>query len=198
MKAKVTGIVGIDPSLTSLGFARIDIAEIKSGNNFTFRGTFVSNVKRGTQLERCVQMWRDIRIETHNPDLVFIEDYAYGKPHKMAALGELGGILRLMLSRYSAFQLEAIPVAIGSWKKFLCGRGNLNKDEFKLQVYKKFDIECSTNDEAAAIAIADFGAHLVLGQHNRDLTKYEEGAIKQYRKDNPAFLQSLAKLQNNS
>jgi len=195
--AKVTGIVGIDPSITSLGFCRIAIHEtkVKDEADYTYEWTAIKiDPKKGTQLTRILDVWRAVKLMTNNYDLVFIEDYAYGKPFKMAMLGELGGILRLMLSRYSAFQLEAIPVPIGSWKKFLSGKGNLPKDEFKMQIYKRFGFECETNDEAAAIGIADFGAHLFLGQHIRDLTKYEKDAIKAWEKANPSILQSLAKL----
>ena len=174
---KTTMFVGLDLSLTCTGFCaiydrKLHIEAIK----------FDKHV--GTRVDKCIAIAKEIKNLITPESHIFIEDYAYasGKGNSLAQLGELNGIVKAVLAAYT----DRIPyeIPIGTWKKFLSNNGNLNKDEFKLQVYKKFGVECPTNDEAAAVGLADFGYSLVNEEafNHREFTKYEWEAITNFGK----------------
>jgi hypothetical protein len=152
----------------------------------------------GTDVERAIYIAGQIHTMTMKQDLFFIEDYAYGvkaKVSRLATLGELGGIVKVIMMKHT--HCEPFVVAPGTWKKFLCNKGNLDQASFKLEVFKKLEIEPLGHDDAAALAICDF-ARCVLQPKTRKLKKYETEMIKKYRKEHPELkprLQSLAKWQ---
>ena len=185
----IKGVVGLDLSLTGTGFVRLAQSEK------TIRDTIKSAVKDGTHLARYRKTTKVIAAATEPDDVFFIEEYAYGVPggkSSLPVLGELNGVIKMALWARTKFTREPFLITIGQWKKFLCGKGNLNKDAFKLEVFKKFNIECDTNDEAAAYAIADLGWHLVM-EPKRKLTKYENQVLEAVRKRYAVELQLLAK-----
>lgn len=178
----ISGVVGLDLSYTSTGLARM--ARLPKPLTKPKWGVFGTKTDDGTSLVRCVKTAKVVLKVVQENDVVFIEGYAYGvagKQQRLAMLGELNGIIKLVILKRT--KKQPLIVAPGTWKKFLCGNGHLAKDEFKLQVFKKFGVECKTNDEAVAIAIADFGWHVFyqLGTR-RDLKKYEEKCLKDYWK----------------
>jgi Holliday junction resolvasome RuvABC endonuclease subunit len=181
---KEFGIVAVDLSLTSTGFAR---TEFPAKGNFDFR-TFKTTPADGKTVDRALIIAKQIMKHSNKDrDFFFVEDYAYAVGRnkntisKLAFLGELNGVVKLVLQQWSS--KPVIPIPIGTWKKFLSGNGNLPKDEFKLAVFKKFNVDCKTNDEAAAIAIMDFSLHLLGGDRGSgSLKKYEQDVIKSYIK----------------
>jgi Holliday junction resolvasome RuvABC endonuclease subunit len=86
---------------------------------------------------------------------VMIEGYGYANPHTLVTLVELGTLVRQVLHESEARWEEVPPPTL---KKFTTGRGNAKKDEIMLAVYKRFGVECKSNDEADAVALAFFGA----------------------------------------
>lgn len=198
----VTGIVGLDLSVTSTGMARMPILNAGKGEVF-FHKAFGSTSAGMTPLQRYVHIFDNIRKYSKKGDIFFIEDYAYGAPQKMWMLGELGGIVKLMLTRWCSHKMEPMLVNQGVWKKFISGNGALKKDEFKLWIYKRTKTEVKTNDEAAAMSVAMFGMHVVRGNYakeyeNAKLNKAQVKLIQKYRKENSEKLQALAKLLDNS
>jgi hypothetical protein len=117
----------------------------------------------------------------------------------MWMLGELGGVVKLLLTRWCSHKMEPMVVSPGTWKRFISGNGALKKDEFKLCIYKRTHTEVKTNDEAAAMSIAMFGMHVLRGDYAREypkfkLAKYQIEVIKKYRKQYSAKVQALANL----
>lgn len=166
------GVVGIDPGLTNCGFARIEEGEEAVRLNISPKN------KRASRLDRMKEVVLTILRNSHADDLFFMEDYAYGvrgKVSSLATMGELGGIIKISLYRRSQWQREPLPISPGQWKKFLSDDGRLNKDAFKLKVFQKYKIECSTNDEAAAYAMAMLGYYSTVDQ--KGLLKYEEKVV---------------------
>jgi len=180
----ITGIVGLDLSMTCTGYARLDLEKDKL-TIFTIK----TNAKK-ENIERCHYIAVTIRKAMQSNDLVFIEDYAYGvrKASQLATLGELNGMVKYMMWKYTG--RFTVPTPIGTWKKFLCNKGNLNKDGFKLEVFKKFNLDLGTNDECAAIAICDFGA-CIAGVKERDFHKYELDKMKEFRKKYEKYLPGI-------
>jgi len=186
---KIKGVVGLDLSLTGTGFVRL-----RPGEKPVHK-TLKTDVTSGSHLERYKKLARGIVIMTDPDDVIFVEDFAYGVPggrSSLPVLGELNGVVKMALWARSEFTREPLMITPGQWKKFLSGKGNLNKDAFKLWVFKKFNIECGTNDEAAAFGIADLGWHLVM-KPKRKLTGYENQVLSKVRKRYGPELQALAK-----
>jgi len=178
------GIVGLDLSLTGTGMVRL-------ANDDHEHWWFGTSPGCGNITERSFQIADEIRKNSAKGDIFFIEDYAYGispKKSSLATLAELGGIVKLVLWRWTGKH----PTVVGSGviKKWISGRGDLKKDMIPVAVYKKFKVEFKKHDEFVAYALADFGFHF----HNpkarlRPLLKYEEQVLKKFRKD----LQAIAK-----
>lgn len=79
------------------------------------------------------RLW-ELRDEIHDiiaaaqhrfPDLAVIEGYAYGRPNQAAQLGELGGVVRLLL-RDADVPCAVVPPS--SLKLYATGKGNASKD----------------------------------------------------------------------
>lgn len=179
-KGMITGVVGIDPSYTALGLAR---KEFQFSDSVIKWETIKTKTSDGSRLERIMKIWSKCQKFIQRSDVVFMEDYAYSAGRRknaaqsLAQLGELCGILNLLVLKWTG--VEAIKVTPGQWKKFLCGNGNLNKDSFKIKVYRKFKIETDTNDASVAVAICDLGAHVCIGgEWSRDLNLYEHDVLK--------------------
>jgi len=198
----VAGVVGLDLSVTSTGMARMPILGAGKGEVF-FHKAFGSKSADMTPLQRYVHVFNGIRKYSKRDDVFFIEDYAYGAPQKMWMLGELNGIVKLMLTRWCTHKMEPMLVNQGTWKKFISGNGALKKDEFKLWIYKRTNTEVKTNDEAAAMSIAMFGMHVIRGNYAKEyekskLNKVQVKLIQKYRKENKDKVQALAKLLDNA
>lgn len=154
------GVVGIDPSLTSTGFVRI-----REDGRVQVVDTFGTKADYGTMPERWLVIVRGILKHVQPDDMVFIEDYAYGKAtgskktgeksdSSVITLAELGGVLKLSIfNRTKRFPLT---VASSTLKAYL-GDGKMKKDLMPKEIYKKLKIDCRTHDEYVALALADFG-----------------------------------------
>lgn len=171
-------IIGIDPGISCCGLVVLD-DEKHEVFSYAIKET------NGTRIDRCIAIARFIRNRADASSLFFMEDYSYGAKtgeNSLPYMGELGGILKSMV--LSMTGKHASTVAINTWKKFLCGKHNLAKDSFKLEVFRKFNAECGTNDVAAAYAIADFGYAIATGKSfdGREFKKYELECLKNFQK----------------
>lgn len=132
-RAAAPRIVGLDLSLVSTGIA--DIA-----------GTFtVKTTARGPQ--RLNEIRSVVRDFTRAANLVVLEGYAYNKHQGMAAIGELGGVIRLLLHTRGIRYVEIPPASL---KKYACGRGNASKDDMLGAAYKRLPAFDGNNDCADA------------------------------------------------
>jgi crossover junction endodeoxyribonuclease RuvC len=101
---------------------------------------------------------------------IAMEGYAYGS--QMAnMLGELGATVKIGLWDSSAY-LEPdakFPyiVAPTSLKKYATGKGNVQKNQILLQIYKKWGVEFKDDNAADSYALA----HLISGSYS---TAYEK------------------------
>ena len=182
-------IVGLDLSLSCSG-----IAYTKTGfRKEDYRHINIKTNPDETRYERAIKiseemfLFLDLKPKEKRYVYFFFEDYAYGAKsgeNSLAYQGELCGILKSQIM--ARCQTQMIPVSIGTWKKFLSNNGALKKDEFKLQIYKRFGIECKTNDEAAAIGVAYFGFHIITGDNY--LLEYQKNILKKYLKNPPKEL----------
>lgn len=156
-------IVGIDASLTGTGIAIL--------NNNLHTETIQS---KKTGPSRLIEIRERIRDIANGADLVVLEGYAYAMANQAHQIGELGGVIRVMLTEAEIKWIEVNPSLV---KKFATGRGNAKKEEIAVAIYKKWGQEFSSNDEADAFVLATIGQALVRC-HFDNLTAFQKDVIE--------------------
>lgn len=145
--------IGIDASLTCTGICIFDSQKNKFKTQLIKDGG-----KRGP--ERLEHLNRQLAHIFANNQFKFegaaLEGYAMGvRGGRLASIGEWGGLIRMMLYRNN---IPTIIVPPKTLKKYLvCG--NAEKNKILLEVFKKYGIECGTDDEADALVLADMARH---------------------------------------
>lgn len=184
----ITGVVGLDLSITGSGVVRYGAVSEK----FEYIGTLGTKPTYGNIMKRIGFTASSIMSTMFDNDVVFIEDYAYGvRPgaSSLATLAELGGVIKFLVYRKTG--REAITVASTTIKKWLSGNGKLPQDDFKIAAYKKYKREFNTKDSVVAYSLADFGVNLVYGPI-RELYKYELESINNFKKKHKDILHTFA------
>lgn len=89
-----------------------------------------------------------------SPGLAFIEGYAFGAKHSREAMGELGGIVRLM-----AYELgwTAVIVPPTVLKAFVTGKGTAPKELMMLEAFKQWGYSSTDNNDCDAYALMKLG-----------------------------------------
>lgn len=85
-----------------------------------------------------------------------IEGYAYSAKGAVFNLGELGGVLRLALSKHGIPTIEVPPTFL---KKTITGKGNSPKNVMIKELYKKYDVDVNDDNDGDAIALAIVAKH---------------------------------------
>jgi Holliday junction resolvasome RuvABC endonuclease subunit len=165
-------VVGIDPSLTSLGIAyvnadgRMNAFAIKSKQ----RG-----MTRLLQIEEQVQEY----LVGLKPELVVYEGYALGfrgKSNTIFDLGELGGILKRLILAQGIDILLTPPTSL---KMFVTGKGNADKDAVAKIVRQETGQVFKTSDQNDAAGLVMMGeAYLNKRLLPRDRRHYKHRALK--------------------
>lgn len=135
-------VLALDLSLVSTGVA-------------TEHGT--SRIKSKLKgVERLIEIREALReiLATNRPDVVFVEGYAMGAKGRVFDIGELGGVVKVLLADLS-IPCEVVPPA--SLKKWATGKGNANKDTMLETAIRKFGFEGHGNDEADAWLLYKYG-----------------------------------------
>ena len=190
-------VIGLDLSLNSAGIARLHVAR----KGWDSKAVTSGNCPADPIWKRFSAVAKDVLKLVGKNDIVFIEDYAFGKRSSLTVLAELGGIVRFMIWRLTGHWPFSVPIT--ALKKFATGRGSAKKEDIKLALYKKHRLEFKTNDEADALVLAQIGA-LLLGfgcpipeRENRKWYGYEQDTVLSLRrgvlKSRSDELQALAK-----
>ncbi len=145
-------IIGIDPSLTSTGIVSVNEFGIILTSEAVKSKLF--GVKRLSDIKE--QMIPKVRYDADEGEetMVFIEGYSYGSLNNREILGELGGMIRLMLFEQ---EIPFIDVAPTSLKKFVTGKGNADKIAMALGIQKTWGKDFETTDQADAFALCQLG-----------------------------------------
>lgn len=162
--------MGIDPSLTSTGYVILDKNEI------VVNGIIMA---KESGIARLFSIKREIKelLVDFSPKLVVIEGYAFARANQAHQMGELGGMVRMLLDEGFYRWLEVSP---GQLKKFATGKGNSTKDVILMHVYKRWKVEFNDNNIADAFVLAKIGQS-VLGD-TKGLTQDQLDIIKALRK----------------
>jgi crossover junction endodeoxyribonuclease RuvC len=164
-------IVALDPSVTATGCA--SAAGVRS------------IIGRGQGMARLARLRDEIRDEILGADVVIIEGYSFGSPKGAAnrahQLGELGGVIRLMLHDLAIPHVDVPPANL---KQYACGRGNASKEEVLTAAVRRLGYPGSSKDEADALWLYAMGTAHYLGvgvalpaQHRGALVKVAWPAV---------------------
>jgi len=147
-------VLGIDQSLTCSGIAVI------SGNQLMTE-VIIPPKTEIVPVKRLVYIREQVKklVALHKPAIAAIEGYAFGASASRAhSLGELGGLLRVLLYESSVPVVYVIPPTV--LKKFATGKGNSDKGSVSKGLYKKWCVDVENNNEVDAAGLALIGASL--------------------------------------
>ena len=127
--------------------------------------TKLITTKKFTGLERanhianeCMSIIEsEIPVPVTNSYRIVIEGYGFTRTQNLVPLIEVGTVLRYRLFLQGYKYIDVPPTSL---KKFVTGKGNVKKEMMLKEVYKRWNIDCDTNDEADAVGLAYFGMAL--------------------------------------
>lgn len=150
--------IGIDPSLTGTGVCVLYIGE----NTPRYVTTVLT--KGLTGVERLIKIRDAVLTILTNTSLkativnVCIEGYGFGcRGNSIFNLGELGGILRVLLYEEGYGYINVPPTSL---KKFITKSGNAKKEVMLEQVFRRWGVGSEVlrdDDQVDAFSLAKFG-----------------------------------------
>lgn len=143
-------VMGIDPSLRSTGIAFRRDNEVVS---FRVCPTKLSGLKRLQVIRDEVSRF----ITFASPDIVCIEGYALGfrgASNTLFGLGELGGVLRLMIAERGLPQVVVPPTSL---KLYATGSGSAKKDAMRSALLEQHNIVLRNDDQVDAVWLMFLG-----------------------------------------
>ena len=180
-------IIGIDPSLTSTGIV------VLRGNKVELAVTTKNKPELGTIdrvrliYERIVDIQENLSDgeKWQAPDLIVIEGFSYGsKGRSVFDIAYLGWRIREELERLrTEDNIPWLEVPPSQLKKFATGQGNANKEIILQQVYKRWGVEFSDNNQADAYVLAQIGRAYLGGMD--DLAAFQLEVIANLKGEKP-------------
>lgn len=144
-------VVGIDPSLTSTGLAVRDSAgRLKA---YALGDKDLRGMARLVFLRNAISR----HLDRLRPSLVVYEGYALGfrgKSNTIFDLGELGGVLKLLILEKG---LDILLVPPNNLKLFATGKGNADKAQVSLALENATGVKFSTSDQYDAAGLLLMG-----------------------------------------
>jgi crossover junction endodeoxyribonuclease RuvC len=155
-------VIGLDPSVTHFGMAHVgptgEVLEVA-----TLVPKKLDGMERIKFLIDGMSAFVNKAVFPGTPFVIVREDYAYATHSSSdAVLKEFGGILEWWLyTRPLSTPLYRVGVA--QIKKFIVGKGNAQKDQMMLAVYKNFGYEPMDEHQADAIGVAFTALSIING-----------------------------------
>ena len=180
--------LGLDLSLTGTGISLIEDSGI------SLYSKTCTNKLRGTSRLIYIRDQVDEALsiaEALQPGevRVSIEGYAYGATGKAFDIGELGGVVRVLLAEHQVEPLIVTPQAV---KKWATGMGRGGKVPVGVALYKQFGLEFSDDNTADAFILAWIAKHYYTDSIPEELqTKYREEVINNLKIVNGTFESKL-------
>lgn len=138
--------IGLDLSLTSTGYA------------FGETTGRIAVKSKGVERLEAIRYQVVARVLQAEAECAILEGYAYGRPNQAHQVGELGGVIRMVLHE---MHIPFIVVAPTALKKWATGKGNATKDAMIAAAIRKHGFKGDSNDEADAwllLKMAESGA----------------------------------------
>lgn len=157
-------VIGLDLSLTNTGVAIIEDGKL------LYSGV-VKSKPRGDkpidELQRIVGIVTEVMALILNrklyktagdPELVVIENLAFmAQGTSLTQLAGLSYLIRYFLTNVNS---KFVLVAPSSLKKFITGKGNGDKNLVLMEVYKRYGLSFTNDNEADAFGLAQIGVAL--------------------------------------
>lgn len=141
--------VGLDLSLTSTGICVMD-----ENGTILFEEVLNTPKKKIDGLERLKFIRESVSeaIKNYSVSIANIENYSFGSRGRATfSLGELGGVVRLLLFDLGVTIIETSPSQL---KKFATGRGNSDKLDVVMSIEKNYGIKYLDDNAADAFILA--------------------------------------------
>jgi crossover junction endodeoxyribonuclease RuvC len=156
-------IIGIDPSLTSTGIVVLRNGQVETAVTTKNRPE-LGTIERVTDIRLQIgkilsNLTNDEETQWQAPDLIVIEGFSYGsKGRSVFDIAYLGWRIREDLEWHREYEKTVwIEVPPTQLKKFATGKGNANKEIILQQVYKRWGVEFSDNNQADAYVLSKIG-----------------------------------------
>lgn len=117
---------------------------------------------------------------TYNPDLVVIEDYGFAS-NQLATQVEISTLIRESLWKHSVTFCLVAPTQL---KKFILGKGSGKKDLHRLEVFKRWGFEHTSDNVVDAYGLACIA--LALRGRLAGLTKPQREVLEKLAKEGRA------------
>lgn len=128
-------------------------------------GTITSGKLRGAHRLFYFRMMLGRVLDAAKPDLIVWEDYAMGaRGNNMFHIGELGGVIRLMVWERG---IDFLPIAPSLMKSVVALSGAAKKPEIATALRVRFGISLAQHDEADAAGL------MVAGEMKLGVRRYE-------------------------
>ena len=155
-------VVGLDPSLThTAGHHALGHASALELRAFAIKSRpdqHAHPVARLRHLRDSLARELDACAKEYAPGVVMVEGYAYGAKCSREALGELGGVFR-MLAFEHGWTIVNVPPAV--LKLYVSGKGTAPKELVMLDVFKRWGYSAADNNAADAYALMRLGVDYV-------------------------------------
>lgn len=145
--ASAVRVLGVDPSLTSTGWAFRD-------EDGLFTGCIKSGDLRGPHRLFYMRNQLEKILNLYNPGIVYYEDYSLGSARNQQHLGELGGVYKTMLWDRG---ITVVCVPPSTMKSVIALKGSAKKPEIKKALRTRFGITVAQEDEADATGLLLIG-----------------------------------------
>jgi Holliday junction resolvasome RuvABC endonuclease subunit len=147
-------ILGLDLSLTSTGYVLLD------DDHAVWYGSVSGGNLRDVDRLEFFNRWIRAELRDKRFGHVGIEGYSFASQFRGPQLGELGGVIKLAIHQ-ARIAMTIVPPA--TWKKALCGKGNLDKRNASVEIQKRYGVSFATEDTLDAWAVAMFVRRQLLG-----------------------------------
>jgi len=142
--------IGIDQSYTGFGITAID----KKGNYYT-----EVYKAEGSGIEKLcnIRNYLEDFLSEHTVVRTAMEGYAFGREFGVALSGELAGMVKLLLfDLYPSVPEARFPLVVqpSTLKKYITGKGRVDKNQVLLQVFKKWGVEFNDDNAADSYGLA--------------------------------------------
>lgn len=121
---------------------------------------------------------------TNTKTIIMIEDYAAGAKGKTNEIAECTGILKYkLLVEYEIKPSQLWLCNISHLKMFVCGKGNAKKELVLKEVWKRWNFDTNSNDEADAFTMWKI-LKALYHEADEPITKYQKDILSRIRKHN--------------
>lgn len=154
--------IGIDPSLTGTGVVVLVDGKLKEKALIKTKPdvekTPVNELKRLLNITSKIQLITNKY--TQYTEMVVIEGLSFGA-RNTTALIQLSGLNYLIRKLLYELNIPFTICAPTTLKKFICGKGNAQKDLVMMKVYKRYNVTLTNDNEADAYVMSRIADALV-------------------------------------